>query len=193
MTLSKKDQHLLKRLELPEYLVNMIRAYWDKNPENKGKSLKVRIAGFVGSTIGTTIVPFLLAGILSPLYIQESSWMVNLSIFGFWMLLILLLVAMPIMTLYVVGRSENEDAEVRESIMGRSTIRLLANMKAWKKVRYWLVITATIIACATQAHFMTAGAIVSIVMLMEIWRPIHRGVVINGLNKVAGIEVVVQH
>lgn len=192
MTLSKKDRLILERLDLPEYLVDMIKAYWIKNPENKGKAIKIRISEFVGMVIGMTITPALIAGILSPLYVESSTWIVNLSIFGFWMLMIIMMVAMPIMTLIAFGRPENEDEKVRESIMERGTIRLLARMKTWKKVRYWLVVIAVVIACAIQAHFMTAGALVSVVMLMEIWKPLHREVVIKGLNKVAGIEVIVQ-
>ncbi|NQV89176.1 MAG: hypothetical protein HQ488_02550 [Parcubacteria group bacterium] len=189
-TLSKKDHALLGRLDLPEYLIGMIREYWLSHPKDEGKSIKISVSELVGYCIGLLLIPALLAGVLSPLYLDGASWLVNLTIFLFWLSMMILSLGMGMMSLEVIEKINHDDRDMRDSIMERGTVGLLVNEKRWRMWILRLILLTLLIAVVVQAHFVTAMGLIIFGLGFKFWAAIHKGLIQKGLNQISGVEII---
>lgn len=188
--LSEADQDLLSRLELDTHVKDMVRQYWlDNPPEKKSKKFKRSSRRWYIITVAAPLI--LITGTLSPLFLNGATWAVNLSIFATWIMMMLVLLLVSVLTINNAVIASNEDANERKRLMKRGDIFWLTKRK---KGLTWLLMFPALMALplvmATQAHFITAIALVAFYVSVKFLHNINKGIITDALNKLTGIEII---
>ncbi len=149
--LSKADEKLLNRLQIPPAQKILIEDYWQANPAKKSVS-RITNAGL------SLLRPAMIAALASPYFASGTKPIVNIALVLLWMLIL----AGTMINIIIVGMIATYSQQGKDEIMGRPFISFLPGAQSrWKRTYSGLSWAALFGLTASEGYFIT-GAMIAV-------------------------------